>query len=330
MTKLNERVKLSDIAKAVGVSCSTVSYALSGKRSISTETKDRILREIDRQGYKPNAIARSFVTKKTNTIGLYVNRDFEANDLFMLSNIRGIDSVINELRYKILLLNELESEAVEDYSIPIDKTFAIDGAIVCNARNLRWYLSNFEKERLLFVLMGKPPHGVDVYYVDNDNQDAAYRAVCHFFHEGLKRIALVLYCDQNTTLNLDYIIGYTAAHNNYQVEFRPELIFRAHKSQLKEFRDMIAQKKVDGVLMLSPDASFRRICLSAENPQIPVVFFGLDLYREFLQPTVSGNFSYIESNAQALGKTCGEVLMQLIRGENPPKSTILKQRIIPL
>jgi len=129
---------------------------------------------------------------------------------------------------------------------------------------------------------------------------------------------------------LDYITGYTTAHNDYQVEFHPELILYAQESRLNEFRDMIVEKKVDGVLMLSPDAAFRRVCLSAENPGIPVVFFGLDLYRAFLPPTISGDFSYIESNAQALGKACGEVLMQLIRGENPPKSTMLKQEILPL
>ena len=327
---MSGRVKISDIAKAVGVSRSTVSYALSGKRTISAETRDRILHEIDLQGYKPNAIARSFATKKANTIGLYVNREFEMTDLFMLGHISGIDSVINDLRYKILLLNELESEALEDYSIPIDRTFAIDGAIVCNARNLHWYLSNFEKEHLLFVLMGKPPHGVDVHYVDNDNQDSAYRAVSQFFREGRRRIALVVCPTRETTLNLDYITGYTTAHNDYQVEFRPELIMRADESQQDEFREMIVHKKVDGVVMLSPNAEFRRICLSEDNPGVPVVFFGLDLYRPFLLPTVQGNFSYIESNAQLLGRTCAEILMQLIRGEEPPKSTMLKQQILPL
>lgn len=330
MQKKNERVKISDIAEAVGVSRSTVCYALNGKRSISAEAKERILREIDRQGYMPNAIARSFVTKRTNTIGLYVNREIDVTDLFMLAHIRGIDSVISEDHYKILLLNELESHVVDDYSIPIDQTFAIDGAIICNARNLRLYLKNFEIERRLFVLMGKPPHGADVYYVDNDNQDAAYRAVCSFFARGLRRVALVVYAAHKTTLNLDYITGYTNAHKDYQVEFQPELVLRAQPSQLDEFRDLMIHKKVDAVLMLSPDAAFRRLCFSEENHGIPVVFFGLDLYREFLQANVSGDFSYIESNAQALGRTCAEVLMQLIRGENPPKATILKPKILPL
>ena len=326
----NTRVKISDIAKAAGVSCSTVSYALNGKRSISTETRDRILKEVERLGYKPNAMARSFVTNQSNTIGLYVNRELDASDLFMLSNILGINSVINDLRYKILLLNELEGKVLEDYSIPVDRTFAIDGAIVCNARNMRWYLREFEKERLPFVLMGKPPRGVDIYHVDNDNQDTAYRVVRHFFHQGRTRIALVMNAAQETTFNLDYISGYTTAHNDYQIEFHPEFILRAQETRLEDFVEMVQQRQIDGILLISSDASYRRYCLSTESLGVPVVFFGLDLYREFLAPPRPGSdLRYIESNAQALGRACAEVLMQLMRGEHPPKTQLLKQRVLP-
>ncbi|WEV75289.1 LacI family DNA-binding transcriptional regulator [Bifidobacterium sp. ESL0800] len=49
---------IKDVAKAAGVSVSTVSYVLSGKRSISSKTTDAVLAAIDKLGYVPNASAR--------------------------------------------------------------------------------------------------------------------------------------------------------------------------------------------------------------------------------------------------------------------------------
>src|SRR5689334_22515363 len=56
---------IDDVARAAGVSRSTVSYALSGKRSISPATRDRIDRAIKQLKYTPNAGARSLRTAQT-------------------------------------------------------------------------------------------------------------------------------------------------------------------------------------------------------------------------------------------------------------------------
>ena len=48
-------VKITDVARHAGVSPSTVSYALSGKRPISEETRQRVERSIEELGYRPHA-----------------------------------------------------------------------------------------------------------------------------------------------------------------------------------------------------------------------------------------------------------------------------------
>ncbi len=48
-------VTLAEVARHAGVSASTVSYVLSGKRSISTGTRERVERSIQQLGYHPNA-----------------------------------------------------------------------------------------------------------------------------------------------------------------------------------------------------------------------------------------------------------------------------------
>ena len=63
---------IGDVAQLAGVSRSTVSYALSGKRAISRATRERIESAIDELGYTPNAGARALATSQTMVIGLFV------------------------------------------------------------------------------------------------------------------------------------------------------------------------------------------------------------------------------------------------------------------
>lgn len=61
-----------DVAKAAGVTAATVSYVLTGKRSVSAATRERVLKYARELGYRPNQIARSLIQQRTKTIGLVV------------------------------------------------------------------------------------------------------------------------------------------------------------------------------------------------------------------------------------------------------------------
>ena len=63
---------IKDIAKAAGVSVTTVSRALNGYSDVSERTRKKIKQIADDLSYSPNALARSLVMNKTKTIGLLV------------------------------------------------------------------------------------------------------------------------------------------------------------------------------------------------------------------------------------------------------------------
>ncbi|WP_010277303.1 LacI family DNA-binding transcriptional regulator [Paenibacillus senegalensis] len=66
---------LKELAKAAGVSKSTASRVISGKGYASPEVRDRVLQAAERLKYKPNAVARAMVTRRTNNIGVIVFRE---------------------------------------------------------------------------------------------------------------------------------------------------------------------------------------------------------------------------------------------------------------
>src|SRR5919202_3362675 len=65
-------MNIGEIAKRAGVSRSTVSYALSGKRPVSAETRRRIHEVIAELDYRPNAAARALKEGRTRTLGLVI------------------------------------------------------------------------------------------------------------------------------------------------------------------------------------------------------------------------------------------------------------------
>ena len=62
-------MNIGEIARRAGVSRSTVSYALSGKRPVSEDTRRRIQQVVDELGYQPSASARALANGRTSTIG---------------------------------------------------------------------------------------------------------------------------------------------------------------------------------------------------------------------------------------------------------------------
>jgi len=65
-------LNIGEVARLAGVSRSTVSYVLSGKRQVTEATRQRVLQVIDEVGYRPSAVARSLRHGETRALGLVV------------------------------------------------------------------------------------------------------------------------------------------------------------------------------------------------------------------------------------------------------------------
>ena len=69
-------VSIKDIAKQVGMSPSTVSRVVNGKKNVKPEKRDQILKLIEETGYVPNKAARSMVLNRTFTVGIVIPDTF--------------------------------------------------------------------------------------------------------------------------------------------------------------------------------------------------------------------------------------------------------------
>ncbi len=104
-------VTLAEVARHAGVSASTVSYVLSGKRSISAETRERVERSIQQLGYHPNAGARALASNRSNIIALMVPLRTDTYVPVMMEIAIAVATSARTHGYDVLLLTGEEGPA---------------------------------------------------------------------------------------------------------------------------------------------------------------------------------------------------------------------------
>lgn len=147
MPKKKRAVTIQDVAKAAGVSVSTVSRVLNGKVDVAQETQDRILSIIDDLGYTTNLAARSMRSQKKNLIGLImpdiaypfaievmkgVNRAIAESEFDLLvyttGDVRKSGRASAEQKYVSLLTNSISDGVI--IVAPVEGEFNLDAPIV--------------------------------------------------------------------------------------------------------------------------------------------------------------------------------------------------------
>jgi DNA-binding LacI/PurR family transcriptional regulator len=100
-----------DVARLAGVSQSTVSYVMSGRRSISPETRRRVEAAIEELAFQPNAGARALKSQRTKVIGLVVPFGPSVDTAGLLPFIETIANIAREEDHDVLLVTRDEGSA---------------------------------------------------------------------------------------------------------------------------------------------------------------------------------------------------------------------------
>jgi LacI family repressor for deo operon, udp, cdd, tsx, nupC, and nupG len=184
------RVSIKDIAKAAGVSHSTVSRALSDSPLISAETKARIQRLAQEMGYSPDAIARSLVTQRTDTVGIVVTT---ITDPFVAEVVQGAEDTAQRNNYSVILASSASEPERELAAVEMLRAKRVDGVIVTSSRVGALYLEHLERIGAPVVLVNNhnEQSGRYTFSVSVDNRHGGHLATAHLIKRGHRRIAYV-------------------------------------------------------------------------------------------------------------------------------------------
>ncbi len=181
---------LHDIAREANTSISTVSRVLAGGSSsarISQATRLRVLEVANRLGYRPNLVARSLRTRRSNTVALLVS-DI-ANPWFgQMASL--IEQSLRHHGYSMMLCNSGEDPGLEQEYLRLLPSKGIDGLIVVPVLRSKKGLTDILPTDLPVVILDRPIPGIAAS-VSSDQEQAASILCDSLAVARVKKIAVV-------------------------------------------------------------------------------------------------------------------------------------------
>lgn len=225
-----KRVTMKDVAKEAGVTTAAVSYALSGKRPISEETRQRVEQAIKHLGYTPNMAAHtlSSSTKDSKLIGVVVPQTEDGSRLMFqnqfYSEILGsIELCARQKGYHVII----SATDANDSYLTLAKERNLDGIIVIGMYPDSFY-QQMKKSQLPIVLIDS--YCNDHYYhnVRIDDAYGSYLATKHVLDCGHRDIAFFSGRIKENGVMKKRLAGYRDALAEYKIPFQEALVYEGN------------------------------------------------------------------------------------------------------
>lgn len=164
-----------DVARLAGVSQPTVSRVLSqgeAAAQISEETRQRVLAAVEQLGYRPNVVARSLRTQRTQTIALLLA---DLSNGFYHPIARAVQKVARAHDYEVLISTSDHLHENEKHFCEIVLSRGIDGVVMAPQRLTNAELNHYVSQtRIPFVALGKHVDHPNIDIVHVDDERATY------------------------------------------------------------------------------------------------------------------------------------------------------------
>jgi LacI family transcriptional regulator len=212
---------METIARKLGVSKTTVHYALRDTGRVSKQMREKVRALARDLGYRPNRLARSLRTKRTDTLGVVL---VSLRSTFHARLLGGIESAAQEREFGALLAISNHDFSVEKQRVELLLEKGIDGLIVAPApsQESTAYYERLIEDGVKIVFIDRDVPGLNVDAVSTDNELGGYLAAKHLIGRGRKSIAFLLPSSTESTSARGRLDGWTRALQ--EVGMKPSIV----------------------------------------------------------------------------------------------------------
>ena len=330
------RTTISDIAKALDVTSSTVSRALNNHPAISESTKKLVADKARQLNYRPNHIAAALRSGKSNIIGVIIPF---ADRAFFGAALRGIEEEAVKHGYGVIVCqsyNDIKKERrAIDTLIRSQVDVIISSATKSNSDTQFQYFQKVIEEGTPVIFFDRTLEKMLANTVKVDDFQGAYDATKHLIDNGYERIAHFA-GDFKTLIYRERLRGYRQALIDHHFPIIEELIIEC--SSIVDHGRKMARKLFK--LPNPPDAIFSSSDFAAlgalqelksQGINIPqevgIVGFANEPFSSFVEPSLSS----VNQFSQDLGKIAAQIFFDHIveqKKKAPFKQVILQPQLI--
>lgn len=323
-------ISINDIARALGISPSTVSRALKDHPDISTETKKLVKEYAEKVNYRPNALALSLKTHRSNTLGLIIP---EIVHHFFSSVISGIEEVAYAKGYRLIICQSNENYEREVMNTQLLLDNRVDGILISMSKNTYKYghFRDLIDCGIPIVFLDRVCSEVETDRVVTDDFEGAMLATNHLIERGRRKI-LHLASPQHLQIGKLRTEGYRKALADHGLEQNDDLILQCDtRHELYELKNRFIEiaQHIDGIFAVNDFTAIAAIQLLQEsNYKIPddiaVTGFGNDPIASIVNPSLTT----VDQSGFEMGRQAVEILIK--RLENPTTFIDFQTKTIPV
>jgi DNA-binding LacI/PurR family transcriptional regulator len=231
MTKKKE-ITIYDLAEELHLSASTVSRALQDHYSIGKKTKEAVRKLALQKDYRPNTLAASLRSNKTNTIGVIIPL---INRPFISSLISGIEMAAKKAGYNVIISQSHDEYANEVANAAALYASRVTGLVVSLGMETQNYdhLRQFTQHNIPLVFVDRVTKELNTDLVVIDNALAGFDATNHLIEQGCKRIAHIAGA-QHRNIYKERYEGYLEALRKHNMPVDPDLVLHTNYLSLED------------------------------------------------------------------------------------------------
>lgn len=317
-------VTIFDVAADAGVSKTTASDALNGRGRVSDATTAAVLASAERLGYTINRSARSLRTATTSAIGLYLPQVLVRSEYY-LSFMQGVVAEAAAADYDVTLI--FPGQRVAGYAPQVD------GIVICDVREGDPVVERLLSSRLPVVScepVPGPHQPSGVVWSDA-------RALVTELLDRMAQAGSVVPALLSSTTPSDWVRTIERTYREWCAATGRAAVVEVgtYGMDPEDLRGIVGglldgHPEVDGLLCAGDGV--------AASVASAITARGRDLEHDFLLASCSEHsasaplFGAIDTDGEAAGRACTQLLFGLLRGEEEPgtrRELPLALRMIP-
>lgn len=325
---MEKKISIIEVAKRLDVSPTTVSFILNGRskeKRISDEIRDKVLKFVEEIGYKPNSLARSLRTGKTNTIALMVE---SISDPFFGHIARNIEEKAYKSGYKILYSSTGNNTEKTKEFLKMYEERHVDAYIIAAPEGIEGELQAIIDSGKPVLLFDRYLKGLKTDTILVDNYQSTAKAVEELIQSGFKNIAFITLDSLQSQMN-DRLLGYEETLKKHKLpqylkeisyDFPPEKVTAHIEAFLQRRGEIDAVVFATNYLCVYGLKAIEKLGLTIPKDLGIVVFDDQDLF-ELYKPQIT-------AIAQPIEEIANQIISVLLNKLNSPVKTKKIQTII--